>query len=160
MSILQYIPGIPRSYWQDYIKTILPTKPLIINPNTLNIPLITAIENKRGLILAFSMESNNPNLEFSLITDNQTITGSYEELYESGYVGYFIPGFPWLSQYNTSANVYVVNLFGELPFQRNVIVTVSNPTSNTVTISAMGFQALIMEEGFYRELAKLKKGEL
>jgi hypothetical protein len=158
MSIIDYLPGIPNSFWRDYVKTITPSTAVVLPPFSSDYMLIPDdISNKQGLVLQFGLFCNSSSLEFTLITDTRKITGLISYFYSGGYTSY-VPDIPWISRYDTSNNAYTINLDGEIPFRHNVYLYASNPTSSEITISGMAFHAVILEDGFYRELAKLKSG--
>ncbi len=160
-SILEYLPGIPKAYWRDYVKAIEPTKPLIVPAGGKNVQLFPSdLVAKRGLILEFALNSNSPNLQFNVIIDNRRVYSTIAELYAAGYSGYYIPNLPFVSEYNTTDNIYVINLITEVPFQENVYAYVTNSTTSPITVGSMGFHAIVFNDGFYRELAKLKSGQI
>ena len=160
MTIFDYLPGIPRTYWKDYVKTIEPTKPLVINAGERNIQLFPSnLTDKRGLILEFLLTSNNPGIKFNLRIDNRTISATLQQIYEGGYYNYYIPDTPFISEYNTKDNEYTVNIIGQYPFRNDVYVYADNLTTSPAVISAMGFRAIIFEPGFYKKLAELKSGK-
>ncbi len=159
-EIMDYLPGIPDTYWKNYVHAIEPTKPKVILPGQRNVSLIpTDFSEKHGLILEFVMGTNNPDIEFIVVADNTRIHATMSQMYESGYSGFYLPTLPWLSEYNTTTNVYMVNLLTELPFRHNVFAYVSNNTTSSITITSMGFNALIFNDGFYKKLAELKNGK-
>lgn len=159
MAIIEYLPGIPNAYWEDFVKSIEPTAPVVIKAGQRNSTLFDPITNRRGLFLAVSIGFNNPNLTFTVRVDNRKISATATDLYEGGYLGYYIKDIPFLSSYNTTDNIYTVNLIAELPFRENANVTVSNPTTSSITIDAMGFRAILLNKGFYKALADLKSGK-
>ncbi len=159
MSIQEYLPGIPKPYWQDFIKAIEPTKPKVIEAGSREVPLFEGIVDKRGILFSFSMNVNNPNLKFNLIVDDRKLFGTPAAINAAGYTGYYIKDFPWLSEYDTTNNIYVVNIITELPFQRDLYVTVTNTTTSPAVIGSMGFHAILFNKGFYKALYDLKNGK-
>ena len=159
MTIKEYLPGIPSTYWQDYLKAIEVTKPLILLPGTKNMALFNGIVDKRGLILQFVLSTNSPDLVFTLIADDRKITATITQMIEAGYVGYYVPELPWLSIADSTTSAYMVNLITDVPFKRNVYGYVSNPSTSTITVLGMGFHAIIFNKGFYKALADLKAGK-
>jgi hypothetical protein len=158
-SIIEYLPGIPKAYWVDYVKAIEPTKPLIVKAGEKRVQLFPSdLSDKRGIILQFALNSNNPNLQFNVVVDNKKISSNMTELYDAGYTIY-VPNLPWLSAYNTTNNIYVVNLLAEIPFNNDVYAYVDNPTTSPITVGSMGFHAIVFNEGFYKALADLKNGK-
>lgn len=158
-SIIEYLPGINHDYWQDFAEVIEPTKPTVIPVGARNVQLLSSsILNKRGLILEFLLNSSNPNLVFTIQADNRKVTGTLSNLYDGGYTQY-VPGLPFLSEYDTTTNDYVLNFVGELPFQQDVYAYVSNPTTSPIVLSGMIFHGIIFKSGFYRELANLISGK-
>lgn len=158
-SLLEYIPGIPKAYWQDYVKAIEPTKPTVILPGQRQVTLINGgLTDRRGVILEFALNSNNPNLEFFVVADNRRIHATITQLYDAGYT-FYIPNLPFISEYNTTENIYVVNLITELPFNSNIDAYVTNTTTSQIIIGSMGFHAIIFNPGFYKALADLKNGK-
>ena len=159
-SILEYLPGIPRSYWRDYVKAIEPTKPLVIPAGERKVQLFPSdLTDKRGLVLQFAMNSNNPGITFYVVIDNRRIFANFTQLNDAGYTGYYIRDMPWLSEYNTTDNIYVVNLNTEIPFNNDVYAYVDNTTTSDAVIGSMGFHAIIFNKGFYKALADLKNGK-
>lgn len=160
-SIREYLPGVPTQYWKIYQK-------LVAAPNVITVPagsvdqgiLPSAIADRRGLFSHFHMVSNSSALIFTITIDDTQISGTISALNAAGYVGYYIPGVPWLSVYDTTTNVYVVNVIAEamVPFYRNVSVSVSNPSTSAIVISAMEFDAYLLNAGFYAALAKVMSG--
>ena len=159
-SILEYLPAIPRAYWVDFVRAIEPTKPLVIPAGSRKFQLFPSnLTDKRGLILEFAANSNNPNVVFNVVVDNRTISASLTQLNDAGYTGYYIPNLPWLSTYNTTDGIYVVNLLTEIPFNNDVYAYVDNPTTSDVIIGAMGFHAIVFNPGFYKKLAEVIAGK-
>ena len=160
MTILDYLPGIPRTYWKDYVKAIEPTKPLLINSGERNVQLFPSnLTGKKGLILEFTLSTNNPGIKFNLRIDNRTISATLQQIYDGGYYNYYIPDIPFISEYNTTGNIYVINILGQLPFRNDVYVYADNLTTSPAIINVMGFHAIIFEPGFYKKLAELKNGK-
>ncbi len=159
-SITEYLPGIPKAYWRDYTRAIEPTKPLIIPPAAQKVQIIPSdIISQRGLILEFALYSNSSSLQFNVITDNRRLFGTIEQFYDAGYT-FYIPNMPFITEYNTTDNIYVINLVGEIPFRENVYVYADNNTTSQITVGSMGFHAVIFNDGFYKELAALKNGKI
>ena len=158
-SILEYLPGIPRSYWRDYVKAIEPTKPLVIPAGDRKVQLFPSdLTDKRGLILEFAINTNNPGITFYVIVDNRRIFATPTQLNDAGYT-FYIPNLPFLSAYNTTDNIYVVNLLTEIPFNNDVYAYVDNTTTSDAVIGSMGFHAIVFNTGFYKALADLKAGK-
>ena len=158
-SILEYLPGIPRAYWKDYVKAIEPTKPLVIPAGERKVQLFPSdLTDKRGVILQFAMNVNNPNITFYVIVDNRRIYANLAQLYAAGYT-FYIPNLPFLSEYDTNDNIYVVNLLTEIPFNNDVYAYIDNTTTSDVTVGSMGFHAILFNKGFYKALYDLKNGK-
>ena len=158
-SILEYLPGIPRAYWKDYVKAIEPTKPLLIPAGERKVQLFPSdLTDKRGLFLQFAMNSNNPNITFYVVIDNRRIYATLASLDAAGY-NIYIPDLPFLTEYNTTDNIYVVNIITEIPFNNDVYAYVDNTTTSDAVIGSMGFHAIVFNNGFYKALADLKNGK-
>ena len=106
-----------------------------------------------------TLQSNSPNLKFSLVTDTQTVTTTISTLIDVGFTGYYIPDIPWMSIADSSTHLYVLNLIANIPFSKNVYAYVTNISNSPVKINAMGFLAIIFEPGFYEALAKVMAGK-
>lgn len=161
-SLREYLPGIPVQYWKQYQRLVAVPKTITIAPGVVNQNILpSAIANERGLFDNFHLESNSGDLAFTILIDDKQVSASLSSLNTAGYLGYYIPQVPWLSEYDTTNNVYVVNVIMEelVPFYRNVSVAVSNPSASPIIISAMEFNAYILKPGFYRELAKVMNGQ-
>ena len=158
-SILEYLPGIPRSYWRDYVKAIEPTKPLVIPAGERKVQLFPSdLTDKRGIVLQFAMNSNNPGITFYVVIDNRRIYATLASLDAAGY-NIYIPDLPFLTEYNTTDNIYVVNIITEIPFNNDVYAYVDNTTTSEAVIGSMGFHAIVFNNGFYKALADLKNGK-
>lgn len=158
-SLLEYLPAISHKYWTLYSKTVAPPKTIVVEPgvsdqNILPNPLAGA----RGIFTTFVIEIDNPSLVFNVTIDNIEISQNITGLNSAGYVGYSIPGLPWLSKYDTTNSIYVANITTEVPFRESLLVSVTNPTASKITISGMEFDAIVLKNGFYRELAKVMNG--
>lgn len=156
------MPGVPVQYWKIYRKIIVPPKSIVIEPGAINQSILpNAIADQRGLFSHFHLNVDNPALIFTILIDDQQSSGTLTEIYDTGYIGYYIPGMPFLSKYDTTNNIYVVNVVAEtlVPFFRNVSVTVTNPTTSKITIGSMEFDAYLLKPGFYTELAKVIGGK-
>lgn len=160
MTILDYLPGISKTYWKEYVKAIEPTKPLLINPGEKRVNLFPSnLIDKRGIILEFVLSTDNPEIKLNVRIDNRTISATLQQIYEGGYYNYYIPDTPFISEYNTTDNAYTVNIMGQYPFRNDVYVYADNLTTTPAIISEMGFRAIIFEPGFYKKLAELKNGK-
>ena len=158
-SIIDYLPGIPKSYWSDYVQSIEPTNPLVIPAGAKNIQLLkSAITNKRGLILETLLNSSSPDLVFTIQSDNRKIYGTIQNIYDGGYTEY-IPNIPFISEFDSTTDDYVINLITTLPFNRDVYVYVTNPLTTSIVISGFVFHAIIFNQGFYKALADLINGK-
>lgn len=106
------------------------------------------------------MSCDSESLVANLTIDDTTTSISIKTVSDGGYVGYYIPGTPFLSVASSSIPLYIVNLiYPELvPFYRNVNLTLSNPTETDITISGLAIDAYILNPGFYKELAKVISG--
>ena len=125
MSLADFLPGVSKAFWTDYVRAIEPTKPLIIPAGARNVHLVPSnIIDQRGIFLEFVMNANTPDIEFIVILDNRRIHVTIKQVYELGYVGYFFPNTPFISEYNPTNNVYVVNLVGEIPLKHNMNILV------------------------------------
>ena len=159
MSIVDYLPAIPKSYWKYFEKAITPTNPLTLAPYEEDTTLFQSIENRMGIVKLLTLQSNSPNLKFSLVTDTQTVTTTISTLIDVGFTGYYIPDIPWMSIADSSTHLYVFNLIANIPFSKNVYAYVTNISNSPVKINAMGFLAIIFEPGFYEALAKVMAGK-
>ncbi len=160
MSIADYLPGLPRPYWIDYVYDIEPTKPLVIPAGARNVNIIpSGIVDQRGLFLEFVMNANTPDIEFVVQLDNRRFHATIAQMYSSGYT-FYIPNSPFISEYNTTDNIYVVNLIGEIPFRHDMNIYVNNRSSGPAVISDMGVHAVIFRPGFFKALADLKSGKV
>jgi len=160
VSIIEYLPGIPRAYWRDYVRAIEPTKPLVIPAGARKVQLFPSdLIDRRGFILQVAVNSNNSEITINVAIDNRIISVTPSQLYYAGYTGYYIPNVPWVSEYNTTDNIYVANLFGEIPFDHDVNAYIDNTTTSPAVIGSMGFQAIVLNEGFYKALADLINGK-
>lgn len=158
VSITEYLPGIPHSYWIDFVQSIEPTHPKIIKAGQSDVQLLSGtITNRRGLILETLLNSSSPDMLFTIQSDDRKISGTIQNLYDGGYTSY-IPNVPFLSQYDSTTDDYVLNLITTLPFNHDVYLYVSNPTTTDMVISGMIFHAVIFNKGFYTQLAKLISG--
>ena len=158
-SIFDYLPGIPTAYWENFEKIIEPPKVVILNPNSKNYSLFSGIVDKKGIVRQFSIATNSANLQFTIIIDDRKISATLQDIIDAGYIGYYVPVFPWMSVADTTTNTYVANLLMDFAFRKNVYLYVENPTSTPISIMAMGFHAVLFRTGFYKALADLKAGK-
>lgn len=159
VSIQTYLPGIQRGLWGIFTKTIQPPKVIKVPPYAENYGILPSdLTGQMGIFTNFTVEVNNPALIFNVTIDDISISQNITGLYEAGYNGYFVASLPWLSKYDTSANIYVANVVTEVPFQQNLTASVTNPTSSEIEISGMEINAFIFHKGFYEALRKLQYG--
>lgn len=161
-SLREYLPGISTQYWRQYQRLVAAPKTIIIAPGVVDQNILpTAIANERGLFSNFHIETDSADLAFTILIDDRKVTGTLSLLNDAGYVGYYIPGVPWLSKYDSTNNIYVANVIMEdlVPFYRNISVSVSNPSTSPIVIGFMEFNAYILKKGFYAELAKVVAGK-
>ena len=162
-SLREYLPGIPSQYWRLYEKVISPSSPIVLEPGTSDYGILPEpISNERGLFSHFTLTTNSDKLTATFTVDDISANISVSSLVTAGLVGYYVAEGPWLSVASSSIPLYVVNvIYPNLePFYRNISLSVSNPSSSPIEIISMAFGAYILNPGFYKELAKLIRGEL
>ena len=155
VSLIEFLPAIPHQYWTDFYSLINPASPLTLQPGQTAALFPENLSGKNGIFLSERLVCNSNKLTFNLTVDSVHISANIEDIYIAGYVGYFIPDTPWLSEYDTSTNVYAINMLTKMPFHDNVIATISNPSTSDIIISVSSFHAHLFEKGFYEELKKL-----
>lgn len=161
-SLLDYLPGVPPQYWKAYAVLKGPQSPVVIPKNSTGVSILpTPIIEKRGVFINFSLEANSSSITLNLTLDDQELKADLTELYTSGFYGYYIANAPFLTQYDTTTNVYSVyfTMAQPYPFYRNVNLTVDNPTKSDITISGLEINAFILNRGFYKALADLIAGK-
>ena len=101
----------------------------------------------KGYLVFFTFVADRPELvlrmHLALGTTVFEFERSLNDLYDERLLGY-TDRLPWLSRYDTGANVFVVNFTPSeaLPFQK-CIVSLRNPSSTDITISK--FEALLLK---------------
>lgn len=162
-SLREYLPGIPTEYWKLYAKVITPANAITVKAESQDQGILPEpINSERGLFSHFILSANSDQLVANITIDDTTTSISIKTVSDGGYVGYYVPGTPWLSVASSSIPLYVVNVIypNLIPFYRNVNLTLSNPTTSDIIILGLAIDAYILNPGFYKELAKLIKGEL
>lgn len=161
MGIIDYLPAINKEFYTMYQKVITPGQ-IEIPAYTKNYSLLQyPIENQRGLFLSFGLEVNSPDLLFQLKVDETTYSGTIAGLYNAGFTQ-LEEGLPTVIQYNSTSSIYtvVVSWARGFPFNENVYVTCDNITSSPIAVNELAVQAIILKNGFYKELHKAINGEL
>lgn len=162
-SLREYLPGIPTEYWKLYAKVITPANAITVKAESQDQGILPEpINSERGLFSHFILSANSNQLVVNLTIDDITTSANLSTISTGGYVGYYVPGTPWLSVASSSIPLYVVNVLypNLVPFYRNVNLTVSNPSTTEIIISGLAIDAYILNPGFYKELAKLISGNL
>lgn len=157
MNDLIYLSGISSEYWDDYRYGITPATPVVLKPGEQKSLLPSAFHNVRGLLLSYSLISSSPSLIFEVSLDNNKLTANISDMYEAGYT-FYVPSTPFLYTYDTTNNVYSIGFQGEVIFRNNFYAIAKNPSTSTenITIELFDIHAFLFNDGFYKELNKIK----
>jgi hypothetical protein len=160
MTIMDYLPGISNTLWKYSGYAVTPTKTVTV-PKYTGIYSVFAdsISDQQGFLLSFQLGCNSPDLVFEVTIDNTTLKASLKQIYESYGSGYYIPYSPWISMYDTTNNVYVVNFNTDMAFRHNVHALATNPTASPIIITDAVLRVVLVKQGFYKALADLKLGK-
>ncbi len=151
-----YLPGIPRQYWERYVQQNTPTSAIEIPAGGSSSILNKTIFNQRGIFRKIFLGFDSPLIEATFIIDGQTIVAGINDLFYSGQTR-AESGMPYVVKYDQTHNVYSIAWFPDAPFNNDVSVSVRNYDSRSVFVATF-FEVLLFKPGFYEALRELMFG--
>lgn len=155
----EYLPGIPKSYFQAIKRAILPSKPKLIPGKTKGVDLIGGVLNERGIVASASMTVNDPNVEMVISFDGVEYTATVDEIYTAN-IERPVDSLPNINAYNPTLGIYSFTWSPDKAFNDNVVVTFNNNAPYDVRILEMLVEIYVFKKGFYDRLADVKSGKL
>lgn len=154
-NFIEYLQGIPKSYYRAYKKRILPAAPLKIAGNAKDFNLLGDTLDQRGVVATASMAVTSPYVKMHILFDGVDYTANVNEIMTAN-IETPVQNLPYITTYNPLLGIYSLNWSPYRGFNDNVVVTFDNDDPNDIYILELLVEIYIFKAGFYKKLSELR----